>query len=113
MAWRIESECVLCHPVSGRHIFGKRVYDDADFLVAEIYLAEEADVAKMVAADEVQAALKNILTRQLCECDADVDKETGSEPPVGSETTFWGDPVWGGRCDYCKARAALAKAEGR
>jgi hypothetical protein len=60
----------------------------------------------------LRESLQRFVDQGCCQCDPDVDKETGTPPPLGKNTTFWGDPIWGERCDFCHARSTLAETSG-
>jgi hypothetical protein len=48
-----------------------------------------------------------------CDCDTDIDRETGELPPPDNAKNFLGDPVWANDvCDWCKARVIIAEVEG-
>lgn len=55
--WKIENDCILNHPVTGKPVIGKRIYSSSGFLVAEVYLCDGEDLKKIQAAPELYAAL--------------------------------------------------------
>ena len=50
--------------------------------------------------------LDSEIPKYLCDCDTEIDKETGVEPS-GENLNYHGDAIWGEECRYCRIHRSV------